>query len=226
MAKPSPTCSLCGAPVRPAFRLPRPEMAPDLDLRPGEPARSTLTHWVQNCYCGASAPDVTRLPAAAGEALQSAAYAALRAPGPAGPFLRWAHIATHLGQTADAAEATLQAAWALDDLGPARAADAASHRLEAVRLAGDAASLEAALRQIDILRRAGAFPRAEAAARALEGLDEGAAAIREFQLGRIAARDTGRHGFDSVLRPPSRRPHVSHGPAAGKPGFWRRIIGG
>ncbi len=222
MAKSNPLCALCGAPARRPFRPPAPELAPDLDLRPGEPARSTLPQWVQTCSCGVSAPDLAQLPPGAAAAIQDPDYAALRAPNPAGPFLRWARVSE---DTEHAAEATLQAAWALDDAGPGRAKDAAAARLEAIRLWGAPGTAEAALRQIDVLRRAGAFDRASQLAQALDGLDEGAAAIRDFQLGRITARDTGRHGFDSVLRPPARRPHASHGTAATKPGFWRRMMG-
>ncbi len=221
MAKSTLACALCGAPVRPACRKPPPELAPDLDLRPGEPTRSTLPQWVQTCICGVSAPDLTRLPAGAAAAIQGAEYAALRAPNPAGPFLRWAKVA---GNDQDAAEAMLQAAWALDDAGPDRAKAASAARLEAIKMWGEPQTPEAALRQIDILRRAGAFERASALAHSLQGLDGDASAIRDFQLGRIAARDTARHGFDSVLRPPSRRPHVSHGTPA-KPGLLQRLFG-
>ena len=56
-------CGVCGGPARPAFRAPQPEIAPDLDMRPGEPARSTLRDWVQVCpRCGAAAPDLSALP--------------------------------------------------------------------------------------------------------------------------------------------------------------------
>lgn len=222
MAKSELTCALCGVPVRRAFRPPPPELAPDLDLRPGEPARSTLPQWVQTCICGVSAPDLTQLPLGAAAAIQGEAYAALRAPNPAGAFLRWACVA---GEGGAAAEAMLQAAWALDDAGPVRATEAAAARLEAIRLWGPPPAPEMALRQLDVLRRAGAFERAAELAQSMDELEEGAAAIRDFQLGRIAARDTGRHGFDSVLRPPARRPHGSHTQTRDKPGFWRRVFG-
>ena len=222
MAKSDLACALCGASVRRAFRAPPAELAPDLDLRPGEPTRSTLSQWVQTCSCGVSAPDLTRLPAGAAAAIQGEAYAALRAPHPAGPFLRWARVA---GEDGVAGEAMLQAAWAMDDAGPDWAEAGRAARLEAVRLWGPPRTSEAALRQVDVLRRAGAFVPATELAQSMSDLDEGAAAIRDFQLGRIAARDTGRHGFDSVLRPPSRRPHASHGRVTNKQGFWRRVFG-
>ena len=59
-------CGVCGNPSRAAFRAPQPEIAPDLDMRPGEPARSTLRDWIQVCSrCGAAAPDLSALPSTA-----------------------------------------------------------------------------------------------------------------------------------------------------------------
>ncbi len=230
MAKADLVCALCGAPVRPAFRPPAPEQAPDLDLRPGEPQRSTLRHWVQTCYCAASAPDLTLLPPAAKEVLQTADYAALRPSVPEAPFRRWSLIAHALGRQADAAEALLQAAWMLDDLGPPRELDAAGMRRQAVAIWPTPPSAEAALRLIDIQRRAGLFEAAGAAAQALAGqpLTEEAATLLAFQQSRIALRDAKRHGMGSVLRPPTRRPHVTRGQApapAVRSGFWSRLLG-
>ena len=58
-------CAICGAAARPAFHAPRPpEIAPDLDMRPGEPVRSTLRDWLQACgTCHAAGPDLSALPA-------------------------------------------------------------------------------------------------------------------------------------------------------------------
>lgn len=227
-------CASCGAPARSPFRAPAPEGAPDLDLRPGEPTRSTLPRWIQTCpRCGASAPDLAALPAGAAEVVRSDAYRALReAPGSAAPFLRWAHLAKAVDNgPAAAAEATLQAAWALDD---AEAEDAATPlRREAARLWGEPTDLESALRLIDVLRRAGEWDAAETRAAWLAaqpgGVDEDSARILAFQRARIAERDAGRHLISSVLRPPARTPHVTHKqppPSAAPPGFWRRLFGG
>ena len=55
-------CAVSGAVVRPVFRAPAPELAPDLDFRPGEPARSTLRRWITECSgCGAASPDLSTL---------------------------------------------------------------------------------------------------------------------------------------------------------------------
>ena len=116
----------------------------------------------------------------------------------------------------------LQAAWALDDAG----LDGAEFRLRAIALWGDPSGTEDALRIIDMLRRAGRFDLATAAIARLEATaaDENTAAILAFQQGRVAAADCGRHGIGSALRPPARRPHVTHGRTGGG-GLWRRLFG-
>ncbi len=216
-------CSVCGAPARPPFRAPTAELAPDLDHRPGEPARSTLPRWVATCRrCGASGPDFAVLPAGASEVVRSDDYRALRAPGPAMPFLRWALICEWTGDPTGAAEATLHAAWALDDAGQ----DATELRRRAAVLFGEPDGPEETLRLIDVLRRAGEFGAAVARAAVLDGaaLDENSAAILAFQRDRIAAADPARYMISSALRPPARRPHVTHGRAEAA-GFWGRLFG-
>ena len=138
------------------------------------------------------------------------------------PFLRWALICERTGDPAAAAEATLHAAWALDDAGQ----DAADLRRRAVMLFGEPDGPEAALRLIDVLRRAGDLTAAEARAASLGGtaLDENSAAILAFQRQRIAAADPARHMISSALRPPARRPHVTHGRNEAT-GFWGRVFG-
>jgi len=138
------------------------------------------------------------------------------------PLLRWALICEQAGDAEGAAEATLHAAWALDDAGQ----DAAGLRRRAAALFGAPEGPEAALRLVDILRRAGDFTAASARAGELdlEALDENSAAILMFQRDRIAAGDAARHMISSVLRPPARRPHVTHGRTQ-ETGFWGRLFG-
>jgi hypothetical protein len=216
-----PACPLCGTACRPPFQPPPAETAPDLDMRPGEPTRSTLPRWVQTCRgCGACAPDLARLPAAARPVIESDAYRAIP-KGAAQPFLRWAMIAAATTEPDEAAQATLEAAWMLDDAGH----DATALRRQAASLLADPATMQDALRLVDVLRRAGAFDAAQARVAALlarPGLDETDAAILAYQRDRIAARDAGRHLLSSALRPPAQRPHVTHGRAARK-GFWQRL---
>ncbi len=142
------------------------------------------------------------------------------------PFLRWALICERTGNITAAAEATLHAAWALDDVGGDAGKDAADLRRRAVALFGAPDGAEGALRLIDMLRRAGDYAAAGARADSLDdaALDENSAAILAFQRDRIAAADPARHMISSALRPPARRPHVTHGRTQ-EPGFWGRLFG-
>lgn len=176
--------------------------------------------------CGASAPDLARLPAGAKAVVELAEYKAIR--GAEAPFLRWAML-LEPSEPDEAGMAVLQAAWVLDDAGR----DAAALRLRAAGLMGEPATVQDALRHVDVLRRAGEFDAAAARVMALlarPGLDETDAALLRYQQGLIAAQDAGRHLLSSALRPPAQRPHVTHGrPPVGVPerrGFWQRLMGG
>lgn len=198
MADSSLVCTVCGAPCRARFVVPTAEMAPDLDGRPGEPARSTLRRWLARCRtCGAVAPDLAALPETAGPIVRSAAY-----QGETNDFLRWATLCDVLADPAGAAEALLQAAWQEEDAGRD---GSAFRRQAAARWLGDD------LRRIDILRRAGALDDAMARLQALPDGDEDVRRITAFEADRIRAGDTGRHSIASALRPPARTPHVTHG---------------
>jgi hypothetical protein len=219
-------CGVCGAPARAAFRAPPPDIAPDLDMRPGEPARSSLPDWLQICpRCGAAAPDLADLPAAAREVVESDAYRMLSTTAleETLPFRRWALICERTGDRAQQAEALLQAAWAADDA--AAMSEAARLRAEVAALWGETADVELGLRRLDVLRRAGAFEAASAWAASLteRGMDELARTIIAFQQARIAQRDVGRHLISSALPPPAHAPHVSHGKRA-TTGFWSRLL--
>jgi hypothetical protein len=206
-------------------------MAPDLDLRPGEPTRSTMGEWLRVCpNCGAAGPDLTALPHEAKPVVAGAEYVALwnQEPATARAFLAWSMICERAGATDAAAEAMLQAAWAADDAGDRPAARA--WRLRAADLWGEPADPATAQRAVDALRRAGAFDRAARLAERLmkQPRDQDAARILRFQLARIAGRDTARHSIASALPPPARSPHVTHGRRQSPPGksLWRRLFGG
>jgi hypothetical protein len=219
-------CGVCGNPVRAAFRTPQPEIAPDLDMRPGEPARSTLADWVQTCHhCAAAAPDLALLPEAAKAVVASDEYRALTSAvlEESLPFRRWALICEKTGQPGEQGEALLQAAWAADDA--AAMTEAASLRVRVAALWDGTQDIEIGLRRLDVLRRAGAFDAALAWAGTLSALsaEETATAIISFQRARIAARDIGRHLISSAMPPPAHAPHVSHGKRSST-GFWSRLI--
>ncbi len=216
-------CALCATECPPPYRPPPPELSPDLDMRPGEPTRSTMQRWVQTCPgCGAVAPDLAGLEPQMIEVVESEAYLSLAArPAEATPFLRFAMIC----REGDRAGAMLQAAWTADD---AEDDEAAIHyRRECAASWGEPDGVDSALRLIDILRRAGLLAAAEeCAALIAEGApDERAQSILDYQRARIAQGDTGRHLMGSALRPPARTPHVSHGKSS-KKGFFSRLLGG
>lgn len=219
MSKAPPrVCVVCGAPAQPRFRAPQPEIAPDLDMRPGEPARSTLDQWLRVCRrCGTAAPDLADLPAAARQIAPTL-------PAEPSVFLRHAALCEALGDAAGRAEAILQAAWTADDAGDEPAA-AALRRQVADLWAGIPAT-ETRLRRLDVLRRSAEWEQAEALAGALAGepLDEIPRAVVAFQRARIATRDTGRHLISSALPPPAHAPHVTHVQAR-RPGLMARLFG-
>ena len=219
-------CGVCGEAARHPFRAPRPEIAPDLDMRPGEPTRSSLQDWIQVCpRCGAAAPDVSALPASARDVVESAEYRALNTSAleETLPFRRWALICERSGDRLQQAEALLQAAWAADDAASMTAA--AALRTEVAALWDGTTDVELGLRRLDVLRRAGVWEAALTWAEAMldRGPDELARSIVEFQRARIVARDIGRHLISSVLPPPAHAPHVSHGQRA-TTGFWSRLL--
>ena len=229
---PLPRCAVCGAGSRqPAFRPNPPEQAPDLDLRPGEPVRSTMARWLQQCpTCGYAAPDITRAHPAAAQAVAAAPFRALVAesshPPLARRFLAWGHVLEETGSLHAAAEATLHAAWVADDLGRN---DLAQHwRLEAVALwrGGPPLDDEQTVRVIDALRRAQAWQDAATSAETLRRAApaEAIAQVVALEQRLIALRDAGRHTIASALPPPSRRPHASHQQIASRSeGLLRRV---
>ena len=225
-------CAVCGAMVRPVFKAPAPELAPDLDFRPGEPARSTLRRWVAECSgCGAAAPDLSAVSLEDAEVVRGdPEYAALRAQAPvfARPFLLWALLCQRRNEPWPAAEALLQAAWAADDAEETEWAVAWRQQAASVWPPSDA--IQPRLCLVDIYRRAGEFPNAAAVAETLgqEPLDESSAAILAFQRRLIGEQEAGRQLMSSALRPPASRPHVSYQQARRAPGggFWRRFFGG
>lgn len=221
-------CGVCGQPAQPPFRAPAPEIAPDLDMRPGEPTRSTLREWVQICpTCGAAGADLTTLPSIARAVVESDEYRLLSTEvlEETLPFRRWALICERTGDRPQQAEALLQAAWAADDA--AAMSEAARLRAAVASLWKGTDDIELGLRRLDVLRRAGLFDEADAWSNVMleRQPDDLARTILQFQKVRIAARDVGRHLISSVLPPPSHAPHVSHGKRA-TTGFWSRLLRG
>jgi hypothetical protein len=225
-------CGVCGTESRqPPFRRGAPEQPPDLDLRPGEPLRSTMPRWLQQCPgCGYCAPDITRAHPAAVEAVRAAPFRALLADNAIPPlarrFLAYGLVLEESGAMHASAEATLQAAWVADDLG--RPDLSRPWRLDAVALwrGGPALDAEQTVRIIDALRRAEAWDDAAATAEHLMAQNVPTEVVEVVRLEQrlIEAGDTGRHTMASALPPPARRPHVSHQKIAARgEGLWARL---
>jgi hypothetical protein len=189
-----------------------PSGVPDLDMRPAEPARSTLFAWLQYCpNCGYCAPDISQAPRNAA-ALSSAAYqAALHRPDfpeVARWFLAYAVSCSPVSPL-DAAHAFLHTAWVCDDHRLDREAAvarqlSASWFLKCKPFPTDEAGLANAAVLVDVLRRCGRF---EEAARECEAVlfipdlpaDVRARLLLEQRL--IHAQDWRCHGV-AECRPP------------------------
>lgn len=216
-------CGVCGGPVRAPYRAPhRPEIGPDMDMRPGEPVRSTLRDWVQACgTCGAAAWDLSALSPAAKAVIDSAPYRALGLDAAEDTLLfrRWAMLCQAAGDAGMAAEATLMGAWAADD--GADMAESARLRRDVAALWGTPPDLATALRLLDVLRRAGEFAAVEIQAQrmAAGSLDGFAAAVVAFQREHAAARDASRHLLSSTVKD-----HVLPGDLP-MPQLWNLLFG-
>lgn len=226
-------CGVCGQESRQtAFKPPRPEQAPDLDLRPGEALRGTMAQWLQQCpHCLYAAPDIARAHPGAMAAVRAAPFRSLiqedSHPPLARRFLGWAHVLEETGALGAAAEATLQAAWVADDLG--RTDLARAWRLDAVALwrSGPALDHAQTVRVVDALRRARAWDDAAATAEQLTRARpaDAVAEVVALEQRLIAARDAGRHSIASALPPPARRPHVMQGRRRAGDGLWGWLKG-
>ena len=221
MSTQDPCSGACGAPCPRPVRPPTPEQPPDLDLRPGEPARSTLKRWVCTCrHCGACAEDLATLPGEATDIVASPDYAALDAqPRAVQPFLRWAMLCPD-----QRSRALLQAAWIADDAGD----DTSATRLrgEAAAIWGGIASAQSGLQLLDVQRRAGNDSAVLETLRVLDAmpLDETSQAVLKFQKTLLAGQDTAAHRISAALAPPAHRPHVTHVQPRRR-SLWQRLTG-
>jgi hypothetical protein len=94
--------------------------APDLDTRPSEMLRSTISAWIQSClFCGYCAPDISKGPQIASQVIKSDAYENQKInmtyPELASKFLCWALIQEAAGEYGNGGWTAVQAAWVCDD---------------------------------------------------------------------------------------------------------------
>lgn len=179
----------------------------DLDTRPPEMERSTISAWVQQCpecdYCSRSLGEA---PAGAQTVVDSPEYRRQLIhpdyPELANAFLCLRMISEVSGSWSDAAWASIHAAWACDD--DARPEAATKCRIEAIRLitalhnraerlAEDPGADEAIL--TDLLRRAGKFDEAlDVVDRSLlQDYHRIILAVLRFRRGLISAGDAAAH---------------------------------
>jgi hypothetical protein len=148
--------------------------SPDLDLRPPEMQRSTITHWVQRCpSCGYCSSSISEGPAIAKQVVTQPEYIEQRDnpgfPALADSFLCWGLIQAADGGDANAGRAALDAAWICDDARAAEKADICRRKAIASftgakakgqQFAGDGATESLLL--ADLYRRTGQFDQVEA----------------------------------------------------------------
>ncbi len=188
--------------------------SPDLDLRPPEMQRSTMPYWVQTCsQCGFCASDIGKTMQGSRDLIAQPAYRdQLRNPDfpeLANRFLCWAMIAEAEGAWADAAHASLHAAWACDDAQLAEVANTCRlQAIDRIRAAWDKGAkvvdggeAEPVL-LVDLLRRTGQFPEAgDTVHRVLRDVqDPWISKVFEFELSLIKAEDAAVHRLDEVPR--------------------------
>jgi hypothetical protein len=206
------TCALCQTQTTfTSLDVMDAESAPDLDFRPAEPARRVMLAWVQRCAaCGYCAMRIDRATDEDRDVVSSAAYQAQLVeegiPELARSLLGVAFIAEELGDEAEAARCTIEAAWVCDD---EEATEAARRcRLRAVSLVyeceaegdelfSDPYADHAVI--IDLLRRAGRFEEAVRQADADLAEAEGEiVALLGFSRSLATAGDAGVYTTDAI----------------------------
>jgi hypothetical protein len=182
----------------------------DLDLRPPEMKRSTMSTWVQVCpSCGYVAPNLAT-PVPDRDVLTSTLYRDQlddnRYPELARRFLAWSLLLA--GTNPDlAGQACLYAAWVCDDHGPAELAAACRSRAaEHIERGKPFPDTQQGVTRgavlVDILRRAGRFAEAGKECEALLACTSARDILRqvlEFQQGLIARGDIAAHAVQEAL---------------------------
>ena len=182
--------------------------APDLDLRPPEMQRSTMSMWLAECpVCGYVAPSISEPTRVSRELLDSKEYKGTGGiffeSDLARRFYRHYLISRRSGKVKDAFYAALHAAWASDDAWDAD--NAREMRLLSLReldalmkmKRGDETLL---LLKCDIMRRAGLFDELIALYGETTLTEKLPNEILAFQLERARARDGARYTVSDARR--------------------------
>lgn len=173
--------------------------SPDLDLRPPEMQRSTMSAWLQECpHCGYTAPDLGE---ESGDlsVVPGAGYAAARTDARFPPLARRfrANALLHAADPRAAGHAYLCAAWVCDDARePALAREcrgaAADSFARQKPFEDNPDGVTAGAVVVDVLRRAARFELAAVVCDTLLAFDAATGVLRqvlEYQAARIMAGD-------------------------------------
>jgi hypothetical protein len=202
------TCSVCGkASEQEVLMSTNSFGSPDLDLRPPEMERSTMSSWLHECpHCGFVSNDLSEAEKGIQEILATQRFVSLRrgAGTLIGRCLKRSLLDMGLGNSGNAAEHTLWAAWAADDADDPSAAEYRSKAADLFLVAasslpsGSTESTTMRARTIDILRRARRFDDAIDLADALLAKDDLDPTIRSVvEFGRSLAQ-AGEHSRHTV----------------------------
>lgn len=183
--------------------------APDLDLRPPEMERSTMSLWVQECPdCGYVASNITNKPGkVTKEWLASQAYVTCDGirfrSGLASRFYKQYKISLLNTKTEQAFCAIHHAAWACDDRRDVRKAmicrDLAIPLIEKLIEEKHENAENFLLMKADLLRRAGHFERVAAEYSDMVFENDTMDKVRLFQLKKAAEKDTGCYTVQDAL---------------------------
>jgi hypothetical protein len=190
---------------------------PDLDLRPPEMARSTISLWVHRCPdCGYCASRLDEGEANLREFLRGRGYQAQltdsQAPRLAASFLCRSMIDEANGNLAEATWALIHAAWACDDADNEVAARACRGKAADMLVRAEAQGQpicqlpeEGWAVLVDLLRRAGKMPEAREAAESNRAAVAAGQVLQvlDFQRELILRQDTRCHTLEEAL-PPAR----------------------
>lgn len=200
-------CSQCGVKSRQTFLGSTNTMgAPDLDLRPAEMQRSTMSTWTQYCpTCGLVADDLTEAKGDVSGVLQSAIYRRILTDAGLPPLASrfWCAALIHeaTGSMMDAFRSMLCAAWAADDANADELArECRRHAVDHVT-PYEGADMNMRIRLLDVTRRAALWDKADGMVEALsrEELPGVLPKIVAFEAQLISARDDRCYRVDDAL---------------------------
>ena len=208
------SCSVCGAVTKQQVLTSTNSFgSPDLDLRPPEMKRSTMSCWLQECpNCGFVSNDLGEPEKGAHEVLTTERYRAMRqAAGPSGALNSPMPEAIPPGRGSRkhgrAAEHVLWAAWAADDADDPSATEWRSKAADLFLAAASALPIGSKelmimrTRTVDILRRAGRWEEAvDLADKILKhDIDPTIRSVVEFGRGLAQSQERSTHTVQDAL---------------------------